>query len=107
MALPKEPILFMKATSSISGPNDDIELPCGSVKTDWEVELGVVIGQPAKYVRVEDAMFHVAGFCLVNDVSEREYQLERSGQWVKGKSADTFGPIDPWLVTPDELPNWA
>jgi 2-keto-4-pentenoate hydratase/2-oxohepta-3-ene-1,7-dioic acid hydratase in catechol pathway len=105
MAVPAEPIIFMKATSSISGPNDDIVLPRGSQKSDWEVELGVVIGKPAKYVTESDAMSHVAGFCVINDLSERAYQLEGTGQWVKGKSADTFGPIGPWLVTPDEVPD--
>ncbi len=102
MAVPAEPIIFMKATSSIVGPNDDLEIPKGSQKTDWEVELGVVIGKTAKYVEEQDAMAHVAGFCVVHDVSERAFQLEGTGQWVKGKSADTFGPIGPWLVTPDE-----
>jgi 2-keto-4-pentenoate hydratase/2-oxohepta-3-ene-1,7-dioic acid hydratase in catechol pathway len=106
MAVPVEPIVFMKATSCIIGPNDDIVLPRGSKKTDWEVELGVVIGTPAKYVEERDALSHVAGYCVVNDVSERAYQLEGTGQWVKGKSADTFGPIGPWLVTPDEVPKW-
>jgi 2-keto-4-pentenoate hydratase/2-oxohepta-3-ene-1,7-dioic acid hydratase in catechol pathway len=103
MAVPAEPIIFMKATSSIVGPNDDLEIPKGSLKTDWEVELGVVIGKTAKYVDLPDAMAHVAGFCVVHDVSERTFQLEGTGQWVKGKSADTFGPIGPWLVTPDEI----
>ena len=103
MDLPKEPILFMKATSAIVGPNDPVFLPRGSVKTDWEVELGVVIGKTAKYVDVENALDHVAGYCTANDVSEREYQTERGGQWTKGKSCDTFGPIGPWLVTPDEV----
>jgi len=103
MAVPKEPIIFMKATSSIVGPDDDLEIPKGSEKTDWEVELGVVIGKTAKYVEPQDAMAHVAGFCVVHDVSERAFQLEGTGQWVKGKSADTFGPIGPWLVTPDEI----
>jgi 2-keto-4-pentenoate hydratase/2-oxohepta-3-ene-1,7-dioic acid hydratase in catechol pathway len=103
MAVPAEPIIFMKATSSIVGPNDDLEIPKGSQKTDWEVELGVVIGKTAKYVELQDAMAHVAGFCVVHDVSERAFQLEGTGQWVKGKSADTFGPIGPWLVTPDEV----
>lgn len=107
MAVPKEPILFMKATSCIIGPNDDIELPRGSQKTDWEVELGVVIGAPAKYVTEADALSHVAGYCVVNDVSERAFQLEGTGQWVKGKSADTFGPIGPWLVTQDEVADWS
>ena len=107
MAVPKEPSLFMKATSCIVGPNDDIELPRGSQKTDWEVELGVVIGAPAKYVTEADALSHVAGYCVVNDVSERAFQLEGTGQWVKGKSADTFGPIGPWLVTRDEVADWS
>ena len=106
MAVPAEPIIFMKATSSISGPNDDVVIPRGSQKSDWEVELGVVIGAEAKYVSESDAMYHVAGYCLVNDLSERAFQLEGTGQWVKGKSADTFGPIGPWLVTTDELPDW-
>ena len=105
MPVPAEPIIFMKATSSICGPNDDVELPRGSLKSDWEVELGVVIGKPAKYVAEADALSHVAGFCVVNDLSERAYQLEGTGQWVKGKSADTFGPIGPWLVTTDEIPD--
>jgi 2,4-diketo-3-deoxy-L-fuconate hydrolase len=106
MAVPAEPIIFMKATSCVSGPNDDIVIPRGSQKTDWEVELGVVIGRRAKYVEEKDALSHVAGYCVINDLSERAYQLEGTGQWVKGKSADTFGPIGPWLVTPDEVPNW-
>lgn len=105
MALPKEPIVFMKATTAICGPNDDIEIPRGSEKTDWEVELGVVIGKRAKYVSVENALDYVAGYCAINDVSERAFQAERSGQWVKGKSHDTFGPIGPWMVTKDEIPN--
>ena len=105
MKVPAEPIIFMKATSSIVGPNDDLAIPRGSQKTDWEVELGVVIGKAAKYVEERDAMSHVAGFCVVHDVSERAFQLEGTGQWVKGKSADTFGPIGPWLVTPDEVPD--
>jgi 2-keto-4-pentenoate hydratase/2-oxohepta-3-ene-1,7-dioic acid hydratase in catechol pathway len=100
--VPPEPVVFMKATSAVVGPDDDIEIPRGSVKTDWEVELGVVIGRRAKYVGEAEAMDHVAGFCVVNDVSERAFQNERSGQWTKGKSCDTFGPIGPWLVTPDE-----
>ncbi|KRB01151.1 hypothetical protein ASD83_06385 [Devosia sp. Root685] len=100
---PAEPILFMKATSAIIGPNDDVEIPKGSRKADWEVELGVVIGSRAKYVTEDTAMDHVAGFCLVNDVSERSFQSERGGQWTKGKSHDTFGPIGPWLVTADEV----
>ena len=103
MAVPKEPIVFMKATSCIVGPNDNIELPRGSQKTDWEVELGVIIGTAAKYVTASDALSHIAGYCVVHDVSERAYQLEGTGQWVKGKSADTFGPIGPWLVTADEV----
>lgn len=101
--VPKEPILFGKATSAVVGPNDDVIIPRGSVKTDWEVELGVVIGSPAKYVSEADALSHVAGYCVINDVSEREFQVERSGQWIKGKSCDTFGPTGPWLVTPDEV----
>jgi 2-keto-4-pentenoate hydratase/2-oxohepta-3-ene-1,7-dioic acid hydratase in catechol pathway len=105
MKVPAEPIIFMKATSSIVGPNDELEIPRGSEKTDWEVELGVVIGRAAKYVDEARAMDHVAGFCVVHDVSERAFQLEGTGQWVKGKSADTFGPIGPWLVTPDEVPD--
>lgn len=103
MKVPAEPIIFMKATSAIVGPNDDVAIPRGSEKTDWEVELGVVVGKPAKYVAQGDAMAHVAGYCVVHDVSERAFQLEGTGQWVKGKSADTFGPIGPWLVTPDEI----
>lgn len=103
MDLPKEPVIFTKATSAIIGPDDDVEIPRGSVKTDWEVELGVVIGKHAKYVDEANALDHVAGYCLVNDLSERDFQLHRSGQWVKGKSADTFGPIGPWLVTRDEV----
>jgi 2-keto-4-pentenoate hydratase/2-oxohepta-3-ene-1,7-dioic acid hydratase in catechol pathway len=101
--VPDEPILFQKATSAICGPNDDIVIPKGSKKTDWEVELGVVIGAEARYVSKERAMDHVAGYCVVNDLSEREFQIERGGQWTKGKSADTFGPIGPWLVTKDEV----
>ncbi|EUC00986.1 Ureidoglycolate lyase [Rhizobium sp. CF080] len=103
--VPPEPIIFMKATSAIVGPNDDVVIPRGSVKTDWEVELGVVIGKTAKYVSEADAMDYVAGYCLTNDVSERAFQSERSGQWTKGKSCDTFGPIGPWLVTKDEIPD--
>ncbi|MFV1853301.1 MAG: fumarylacetoacetate hydrolase family protein [Thalassospira sp.] len=103
MDLPPEPIVFFKATSAVCGPNDDIEIPRGSTKTDWEVELGVVIGKHAKYVDEADALDYVAGYCLTNDVSERAFQLEHSGQWVKGKSADTFGPTGPWLVTRDEV----
>jgi 2-keto-4-pentenoate hydratase/2-oxohepta-3-ene-1,7-dioic acid hydratase in catechol pathway len=103
--VPPEPIIIMKATSAIVGPNDDTEIPRESVKTDWEVELGVVIGRTAKYVTESDAMDHVAGYCVVNDLSERAFQIERQGQWTKGKSADTFGPIGPWLVTRDEVPD--
>ena len=105
MPIPKEPIVFMKATTCIQGPDDDVMLPKGSKKTDWEVELGVVIGTRARYVSQKDALNHVAGYCTVNDVSEREYQLERGGTWDKGKGCDTFGPIGPWLVTRDEVPN--
>jgi len=105
LPIPKEPIVFMKATSCIQGPNDDVMLPKGSVKTDWEVELGVVIGTEARYVSQKNALNHVAGYCLINDVSEREYQIERGGTWDKGKGCDTFGPIGPWLVTRDEVPN--
>ncbi len=105
MDVPTEPVLFMKATSSICGANDAIELPRHSKKTDWEVELGVVIGTEAKYVSEAEALSYVAGYCVVNDISERAYQLEGTGQWVKGKSADTFGPIGPWLVTADEVPD--
>ncbi|RYH04270.1 FAA hydrolase family protein [Salipiger sp. IMCC34102] len=101
--VPPEPIIFMKATSAICGPNDDVEIPRGSQKTDWEVELGVVIGKTAKYVSEDAAMDHVAGYCLINDVSERAFQAEREGQWTKGKSADTFGPTGPWLVTREEI----
>jgi 2,4-didehydro-3-deoxy-L-rhamnonate hydrolase len=103
MAVPPEPVIFFKATTAIIGPNDDVMLPRGSEKSDWEVELGVVIGSRASYVTQRDAMAHVAGFCIVNDLSERAFQLERSGQWVKGKSCDTFGPIGPWLATRDEI----
>ena len=105
MELPQEPVIFFKATSAIMGPNDDVEIPRTSVKTDWEVELGVVIGKHTKYVNEEDALDHVAGYCVINDLSERDFQIHRSGQWVKGKSADTFGPIGPWLVTRDEVPD--
>ncbi len=105
MPIPKEPIVFTKATSCIQGPNDDVMLPKGSVKSDWEVELGIVIGTTARHVSQKDAFNYVAGYCLVNDVSEREYQLERGGSWDKGKGCDTFGPIGPWLVTRDEVPN--
>jgi ureidoglycolate lyase len=103
--IPKEPIIFMKATSAIIGPNDEVEIPRGSVKTDWEVELGVVIGRNAKYIPENAAMDYVAGYCVINDVSEREYQIERGGQWDKGKGCDTFGPTGPWLVTKDEVPD--
>jgi 2-keto-4-pentenoate hydratase/2-oxohepta-3-ene-1,7-dioic acid hydratase in catechol pathway len=103
MKVPAEPVIFMKATSAVCGPNDDVVIPRGSQKTDWEVELGVVIGAPAKYVSPENALSHVAGYCVINDVSERAFQLEGTGQWTKGKSADTFGPIGPWLVTADEV----
>ena len=103
MAVPPEPVIFMKATSAICGPNDDVLIPRGSEKTDWEVELGVVIGKTAKYVSEADALDHVAGYVVSHDVSERAFQAERSGQWTKGKSCDTFGPIGPWLVTKDEV----
>ena len=103
--VPPEPIIFMKASSAIVGPDDDIVIPRGSQKTDWEVELGVVIGRKAKYVSEADALDYVAGYCVVHDVSERAFQTERSGQWTKGKSCDTFGPIGPWLVTKDEVPD--
>ncbi|MFN3717729.1 MAG: fumarylacetoacetate hydrolase family protein [Rhizobium rhizophilum] len=102
-AVPPEPVIFMKATSAICGPNDDVLIPRTSEKTDWEVELGVVIGKTAKYVSEADAMDYVAGYCVSHDVSERAFQTERAGQWTKGKSCDTFGPIGPWLVTKDEI----
>ena len=105
METPAEPILFTKATSSISGPYDPVELPRGSTKTDWEVELAVVIGKPGKHIAEKDAAAHIAGYTIVNDVSERALQLEGTGQWVKGKSCDTFGPVGPWLVTADEIPD--
>lgn len=105
MPIPQEPIIFLKATSSIMGPNDDIVIPKGAEKVDWEVELCIVIGTEARYVSEAEALNYVAGYCIANDVSERHFQLERSGQWVKGKSADTFGPIGPWLVTRDEVPD--
>ena len=105
LPIPKEPVVFMKATSCIQGPNDPVMLPRGSVKTDWEVELGIVIGTRARYVGKKDALAHVAGYCTINDVSEREFQLERGPQWDKGKGCDTFGPIGPWLVTTDEIEN--
>ncbi len=105
MTVPVEPVVFMKATSAICGPNDNVVIPLNAKKTDWEVELGVVIGKEAKYVREEDSLSYIVGYCVVNDLSERAFQLEGTGQWVKGKSADTFGPIGPWLVTADEVPN--
>ena len=105
MAVPEEPVIFMKATSAICGPNDPIIIPRGSEKTDWEVELAVIIGKRAKYVSEADAIAHVAGYAVVNDVSERHFQLHRGGQWTKGKSCDNFGQIGPWLVTPDEVPD--
>jgi 2-keto-4-pentenoate hydratase/2-oxohepta-3-ene-1,7-dioic acid hydratase in catechol pathway len=105
MAIPVEPVIFMKATSAICGPNDNVVMPKGSTKMDWEVELGVVIGKPGVYLEEADALSHVAGYCVVNDLSERAFQIDGTGQWVKGKSADTFGPIGPWLVTPDEVPD--
>lgn len=101
--VPKEPIIFFKATTSVSGPNDDIVIPKNSVKTDWEVELGVVIGKKTSYVEEAEAMDYIAGYCLHNDVSEREFQIERGGQWVKGKSCDTFAPLGPWVATKDEI----
>ncbi len=103
MEIPKEPVLFFKATSAMVGPNDDVVIPKGSTKTDWEVELAIVIGKKASYVSESEAMDHVAGYVLHNDYSEREYQIERSGQWVKGKSCDTFAPIGPFIATPDEI----
>ena len=105
LAVPPEPVIFAKATSAICGPNDTVELPRGSKATDWEVELGVVIGRQAKYINEADALDHVAGYCVINDISERDFQNKRAGQWTKGKSADTFGPIGPWLVTRDEVPD--
>ena len=103
MEVPSEPVIFNKWTSAIVGPNDDIQIPRGSEKTDWEVELGIVIGKGGSYISEENAMLHVAGFCIVNDISERAFQLESSGTWDKGKGCDTFGPIGPWLVTTDEV----
>ncbi|MGR4000331.1 MAG: fumarylacetoacetate hydrolase family protein [Alphaproteobacteria bacterium] len=103
--LPEEPIIFAKATSAVSGPYDTVEIPRNSTKTDWEVELGVVIGKHTKYISPNHATQHIAGYCIVNDLSERDFQLQRSGQWTKGKSCDTFAPIGPWLVTRDEVPN--
>lgn len=105
LAVPPEPVIFFKATTAITGPNDVVRLPRGSRKADWEVELGVVIGRRTSYVDATEAMDHVGGYCIVNDLSEREFQLERSGQWVKGKSCDTFAPLGPWLVTRDEVPD--
>ncbi|RID91087.1 FAA hydrolase family protein [Gemmobacter lutimaris] len=105
MEVPPEPVIFAKYTSAICGPDDPILIPRGSEKTDWEVELGFVIGKPAKYVTEAEALNHVAGYCVINDVSERAYQTERAGQWSKGKSSDNFGPTGPWLVTPDEVAN--
>ena len=105
MPIPAEPVVFGKWTSAIAGPDDAIEIPRGSTKTDWEVELGVVIGEGGRHIAEADALRHVAGYCVVNDISEREYQLERGGQWDKGKGCDTFGPIGPWLVTRDEVPD--
>lgn len=104
-AVPEEPILFMKATTAINGPYDDVVIPRGAHKVDWEVELGIVVGTRARYVAANEAMDHVAGYCVVNDVSEREFQIERLGQWTKGKSCDTFAPVGPWLVTKDEVPD--
>lgn len=103
--IPKEPVVFSKWTSAIVGPNDDVEIPRDSVKTDWEVELGVVIGKGGRYISESDALSHVAGYCVINDVSEREFQIERGGTWDKGKGCDTFGPTGPWLVTADEIPD--
>lgn len=105
MPIPAEPVIFMKATSAIVGPDDDVRIPRGSTKTDWEVELGVVIGRHASGVEEGDALAHIAGYCVINDVSERAFQLERGGSWDKGKGCDTFGPMGPWLVTRDEIPN--
>ena len=105
MPIPQEPVVFNKWTSAVVGPNDDVKIPRGSVKTDWEVELGIVIGKTASYIDASQAMEHVAGYCVVNDVSEREYQIERGGTWDKGKGCDTFGPTGPWLVTRDEVPD--
>ena len=105
MKVPPEPIIFSKATSSIIGPNDNVEIPKKSVKSDWEVELGVIIGKEAKYISENESQSHIAGYCVINDLSEREFQIEHSGQWVKGKSCDTFGPIGPYMVTTDEVPD--
>lgn len=112
LPMPPEPVIFNKWTSAVSGPDDDVEIPRGSVKTDWEVELAVVIGKPGRYIAEAEALSHVAGYCVVNDISERDFQMNRAGTWDKGKGCDTFGPIGPWLVTPDEagdiddLPMW-
>jgi 2-keto-4-pentenoate hydratase/2-oxohepta-3-ene-1,7-dioic acid hydratase in catechol pathway len=105
MPAPIEPILFLKATSAIIGPDDDVIVPMGAEKTDWEVELGIIIGMPGKYIHEARALEHIAGYCVINDISERAYQLERGGQWDKGKGCDTFAPIGPWLVTADEVPD--
>ena len=105
LPIPEEPVIFTKTTSSIIGPDDDIQIPRGSTKTDWEVELGIVIGKGGVYIDEAEAMDHIAGYCVVNDVSEREFQIERGGTWDKGKGCDTFGPIGPWLVTRDEVPD--
>lgn len=105
MEIPPEPVIFFKATSAVVGPNDDVIIPRNSVKSDWEVELGVIIGKEAKYISEDESQDHIAGYCVVNDLSEREFQLEKSGQWVKGKSCDTFGPIGPYLVTKEEIPD--
>ncbi len=105
LEVPPEPVIFFKATSAIIGPNDNVEIPKKSVKSDWEVELGVVIGKETKYISENEAQSHIAGYCVINDLSEREFQIEHSGQWVKGKSCDTFGPIGPYLVTTDEVPD--
>ncbi len=105
MAIPPEPIIFLKATSAVIGPNDDVEMPKGATKVDWEGELGVVIGATAKYVSEKDALRHIAGYCIVNDLSERTFQFDHQGQWTKGKSHDTFAPVGPWLVTADEIPD--
>jgi len=105
LPIPDEPVIFTKATSSIIGPDDDIQIPRGSAKTDWEVELGIVIGKGGVYIDEADAMDHIAGYCVINDLSEREFQIERGGTWDKGKGCDTFGPIGPWLVTRDEVPD--
>jgi 2-keto-4-pentenoate hydratase/2-oxohepta-3-ene-1,7-dioic acid hydratase in catechol pathway len=105
LPIPKEPVVLSKATRSLTGPNDQVMLPKDSARSDWEVELGVVIGRRASYLEQTEALDHVAGYCVVNDVSEREYQIERGGTWDKGKGCDTFGPFGPWLVTKDEVPD--